>query len=111
MDHLDEVPGADRAGMDIALLDTGVAAVAAGGARDIADSRRQCLEDRIEPADHGFVAADHHAIAALNAPDAAGGADVDIMQPVFPERLAAADVVLPKGVAAVDDDILGLHQF
>src|SRR5882724_2380440 len=101
MDHLDEMPGPAGAGMDIALLDPDIAAVAAAGARDVADPRRQCLEDRIEPADHGFLAADHHAIAALDAPDAAGGADVDIMQSVFLQGLAAADVVLPKGVAAV----------
>ena len=79
-------------------------------ARDVAVARRQRLEDRIEPVDHGLVAADHHAIAALDAPDAAGGADVEIMDAALFQFLAAADVVLPEGVAAVDDDVALLHQ-
>src|SRR5438128_2216407 len=107
MDHLDEMPGAAGAGMDIALLDPDIAAVAAAGAQNVADPRRQRLEDRIEPVDHGLVAADHHAIPALDAPDAAAGADVHVVQPALPERLAAADVVLPERVAAVDDDVAG----
>src|ERR1044071_3987161 len=111
MHHLDKMPGADRAGMDIALLDAEIASVAPGGARNIANPRRQRGEDRIEPVDHGLVAADHHAVAALDAPDAAAGADVDIVDALFVERLAAANVVLPKGVAAVDDDVAGLQQF
>ena len=81
------------------------------GARDIADAGRQRREDRIEPVDHRLVAADHHAIAALDAPDAAGGADVDIVDAARLQRLAAADVVLPEGVAAVDDDVAGFQQF
>src|SRR5438128_5887371 len=74
MDHLDEMPGAAGAGMDVALLDPGIAPIAAASARNVADPGCQRLEDRIEPADHGFFAADHHAIAALDAPDAATGA-------------------------------------
>ena len=81
-----------------------------GGARNVADARRQRREDRIEPVDHGLVAADHHAIAALDAPDAAAGADVDVMDAALLQRLAAADVVLPERVAAIDDDVAGLHQ-
>src|SRR4051794_22611864 len=80
MDHLDEVTGADRTCMDIALLDPRVTSVAAIGPWNIADTRRQCLEDRVEPVDDFLVAADHHAIAALDTPDAAGGADVHVMQ-------------------------------
>ena len=79
--------------------------------RDVAGARRQRLEDRIEPVDHGLVAADHHAIAALDAPDAAGGADIEIMDAARLQRLAAADVVLPEGVAAVDDDVAGSISF
>src|SRR5205085_9416030 len=100
VDHLDEMSGAAGAGVDVALFDARIAAVAAAGARDVADPRRQRLEDRIEPVDHGFFAADHHAIAALDAPDAAAGADVEIMQPLFLQGLTAADVVLPECVAA-----------
>src|SRR5258708_34330315 len=98
MDHLDEVPCADGAGMDIALLDPDIAAFAPLGARDIADTRRQCREDRIEPADHFLVAADHHAIATLDAPDAARGAHVDIMKPACFRRLAVPNTVRPQRI-------------
>jgi hypothetical protein len=110
MDHLDEMAGADRAGVDVALLDPRDRGPRGPWCADVADAGRQRLEDRIEPVDHRLVAADHHAIAALDAPDAAGGADVDIVDAALLQRLAAADVVLPEGVAAVDDDVAGLHQ-
>src|ERR1700733_9889631 len=96
--------------MKIALLDARIASVPSVGARDVAEARRQRLEERIETFDDRFVAADHHAVTALDAPDAAGGADVDVMDAAFSERLAAADVVLPERVAAVDDDVAGFHQ-
>src|SRR5205085_11976802 len=109
--HLDEVSGADRACVDISLLDPRIAALAPAGARNIADPRRQRGKDWIKPVDHCLVAADHHAVAALDTPDAAAGADVDIVDALFVERLAAPDVVLPKSVAAIDDDVAGLQQF
>src|ERR1700753_2902372 len=73
VNHLDEVSGADRPGMNVALLDPAITALASSGARDVADARRQRCEDRIEALDHRLVTADHHAVAALDAPDAAGG--------------------------------------
>ena len=79
VDHLDEMPGADRAGVEIALLDAGVASLPPLGARNVAEAGRKRGEDRVEAFDHLLVAADHHAVAALDAPDAAGGADVDVM--------------------------------
>src|SRR5580698_11477748 len=105
------MPGANRAGVNVALLDSGVAPLATGGARYVADAGRQGLEDRIEAIDHRLVAADHHAIAAVDAPDAARGADVEIMDALFFQRLAAAHVVLPERIAAIDNDVAGLHQF
>src|ERR1700733_13201259 len=96
--------------MKITLLDAWITSLPPVGARDVADTWRQRLQDRVETFDHGLVAADHHAIAALDAPDAAGGADINIMNAAFPELLAAADVVLPERVAAIDDDVAGFHQ-
>src|SRR5579863_1747359 len=92
MNHLDEVPGADRAGMEIALLDAGVASLSAFGAGDVTEAGRERLEDRIETLDHLLVAADHHAVAALDAPDAAGCADVDVVDAAIPELVAPADI-------------------
>src|ERR1044072_1490894 len=100
MHHLDEMARSDRAGVDVALLDARIAPLASPGARNVADSRRQGGKDRIEPVDHDLVAADHHAVPAIDAPDATAGADIEIMDTEFLERLAAANVVLPEGVAA-----------
>jgi hypothetical protein len=65
--------------------------------------------DRIDILDRLVLPADHHAIAALKPPDAAGGADVDISDALLPQRLGAADIILIHRVAAVDDDIAALH--
>ena len=87
-----------------------VAAVAPRRARDVAGTRSERGENRVE-AEHRFaIAADHHAISALETPDAAAGADVDIMDAALLQRLAAAYVVLPERIAAIDDDVAGLHQ-
>ena len=86
VDHLDEVPGADRA-------DVGVAAL--GGERQQGGL------------DHGHRlvrAADHEAVALGQAPHAARGAGVDEADPARRggRRL---DGLLVVGVAPVDDDV------
>src|ERR1700688_617435 len=88
VNHFDEMAGAHGAGVDITLLDAGVAPLASAGAGDIATARRQACEDRIEAIDHRLVAADHHAIAAVDAPNAAAGADVDIVDAALLQRFA-----------------------
>ena len=57
-----------------------------------------------------LVAADHHAVADLEAPDAAGGADVDVVDARSVELGGAAHVVVPVGVAAVDDRVARVEQ-
>ena len=58
----------------------------------------------------GFLgAADHHAVAAFEAPDAAAGADVHVVNAFVAEHLRAADVVFEIGIAAVDEDVAGFH--
>jgi hypothetical protein len=62
-------------------------------------------------AQHGLgVATDHHAIAALQAPDTARSADVDVVQAFFRQRLGTTDVILIEGVAAIDDGIARFEQ-
>src|SRR5262249_49850405 len=59
---------------------------------------------------HGFVgAADHHAISAVNAPDAAAGADVDIVNILLLQLFGASHVIFEHGVAAIDDDVSSFH--
>ena len=86
--------------MDVALLGRRLARAAWGEGR----------EDRFEPVERRLVAADHLAIAALDAPDAAGGADIHVGQPLRLQGGGPADVVLEHRVAAVDDRVAGLEQ-
>src|SRR6185312_6199997 len=108
--HLDEMPGAGRAGMDIAAFGAWVARLPARGARDVAEAGGERREDRIEVIDSLLRAADHHAVAALDAPDAARRAAIDIVDALLGQLLGAADVVLVVGIAAVDDDVLRRQQ-
>src|SRR2546423_7373438 len=81
------------------------------GAWNVADSRRERLEDWIE-ALHRFIGtADHHAIAAIDAPDAAAGAHIHVVDALRLERLRAANVILPHGIAAVDDAVARFKLF
>src|SRR6185437_6599933 len=55
-------------------------------------------------------AANHQAVAALDTPDAAGRAAVDVANVLLGQFLGAADVVLVEGIAAVDDDVVRPQQ-
>ena len=55
-------------------------------------------------------AADHHAVAALETPDAAAGADVHVVDALRGELLRAPDVVDVVRIAAVDQDVVLLEQ-
>ena len=110
VDHLHEVPGAGRAAVEVAVLGGDRVALAAGRALGRLDARGERLEERVEPPDGGVVAADHQAVAALEAEHAAARAHVDVVQALLGERLRAGDVVAVVGVAAVDDGVVGLEQ-
>jgi len=57
-----------------------------------------------------LVAADHHAIAALQPPDAAGRAHIQIGDAVTMQLMGAADIVFEKAIAAIDDAVALVHQ-
>src|SRR5262249_24573666 len=110
MDHLDEMTGAARAAMQVTKFGARVAAIAANRARHIAEPRRQRLEYWSETADPGFGPANHHAVAALEPPDAAAGADIHVMNAAALEHFGAPDVVLPKRIAAIDNNVIRRQQ-
>jgi hypothetical protein len=111
VDHLHEVARARGAAVQIAVLGrrriAGAAGRPLGGA---VDAGRDRLEDRVEPLDRLVGPADHQAVAALEPPDTAARADVEVVDAARLERLGAVDVVAVVGVAAVDDRVAGLHQ-
>src|SRR5260370_35060487 len=79
VNHLAEMPGAVEAAMQVALLGRSAGLFASGRAGDISDARRQGGEDRAEMLHRPELAAEHHAIAALQAPDTAADAYVHIV--------------------------------
>ena len=79
MDHLDEVAGAVRPAVQVAQLGGAADAFAPGRTRDVPRTRRQRLEDRIEMPHSAFWSADHHAVTAFQAPYAAAGADIHVI--------------------------------
>ena len=60
--------------------------------------------------DRLFRAANHHAIAALDAPDASRRAAIDVANSFFGQLFCAADIVLVEGIAAIDDNVVALKQ-
>src|SRR6516162_398394 len=105
MNHLDEVAGARRAAVKIALFGGAGDFFPARRAWDIADAGSEGFEDGIQMLDRVFGAADHHAIATLDAPDAAAGANVDVVDLAIFQLQRTANVIFVIGVAAVNDDV------
>src|ERR1700735_2414503 len=110
VDHFHKVAGAVRAAVQVSLLGGAADFVASGSSRDVADSRRQGSEDGIEVLDDVLFAANHHAITAFEAPDAAAGAYVNVMNFLRRELFGAADVVDVIRIAAVDQNVAGFEM-
>src|SRR6185312_13881333 len=72
---------------------------------------RQRLPDGRQPLDRLGLAADHQAVAAVEAPHAAAGAGVDVEDAFLRQRAGAPHVVLVVGIAAVYDGVPFLHPF
>ena len=108
--HLDEVAGAIRPAVEVALLRGALRLLASRRPRDVALPGASRLEDRVEPRHDVRLAADHHAVAALEAPDAAARPDVDVVDALRRQLLGAPDVVDVVRVAAVDQDVSLLEE-
>ncbi len=67
-------------------------------------------EDRVETRHHFLLAADHHAVAPLQAPDTAARPHVDVVDALRRELLGAPYVVHVVRIAAVDEDVAGLER-
>src|SRR4029077_19136845 len=106
VNHLDEVAAAIGAAVQVALFRGATDFFTAGGAGDIANPGSEAGEKGIEMFDHLFSAADHHAIAALESPDTAAGADIDVVNFFGGELLGAANVVDVIGISAIHQDVV-----
>ncbi len=110
MDHLDEVAGADGSAVKVALLARRIAALAMLRRLDLALAGRERREDRLEPVEGRLVAADHQAVAAVEPMHAARGPDIHVVQALGRQFAPTADIVLPEGVAAVDQRVARREQ-
>src|SRR5437899_6109116 len=110
VNHLDEVPGSVRATVQVPEFGGAVELLASRGSRNIARTGSQSFENWIEAFDYLRLAANHHAVAALQAPDAAAGADVDVVYALRREFFGAPDIVDIIGIASVDEDVTGLKR-
>src|SRR5271165_2071996 len=107
--HFDEVAGAVRPAMQVALLGgAGPQFLTSRTGRDVAPAGGQCRKDWIETAYHGLFAADHHAVAALQPPYPAARPDIDIVNPPRHQLLSAPNVVDVVRIPAVDEDVVRL---
>jgi len=73
-----------------------------GSGVDAWSDRRQ---DRTQALDRLLLAADRQAEAAVEAPHAAVGADVHVVDPVLLVRGGVPEVIVVVGVAAIDDRV------
>src|SRR5437660_5478637 len=98
--------GTGRAAVKVAFLGGAGDFVASGGALHIAASGSERLENRVESLYGGRFAADHLAIAAFEAPDAAAGADIAIVDALGREFFRPANVVNVIGISAINDNVV-----
>src|ERR1700680_3518241 len=99
------MPRAGRATVNVTMLGCPAQFLPAGSSRNVAQARRQSFEDGIQTIERLFRAADHHAVAAFQTPDAAAGANVNVMDSSLFQFLRPPDVIFVIRVAAVNDDV------
>src|SRR5437660_11974577 len=78
VNHLDEMPGAVWTAVQITLLRRAAEFLASRRTCDVTDARGQSGEDGIYSLNHCRLAADHHAVAALQSPHAAARSDIGV---------------------------------
>src|ERR1700740_1241079 len=87
VNHLDEMPGAIGPAMQIALFGCPAEFLPAQCSRDVANTRSQRFEKRIQSPNYICLSTDHHAVAAFKAPNAATRSDINVMNILCRELL------------------------
>src|SRR5882762_9361664 len=103
MHHLDEMTGAVWAAVQVALLGRTVDLLPANGARNIADSRSEGDEDRIEPLDDLRLAANHHAVTSLQTPNPSTGSHIDVVDLLGRQFLCTPQIIDVIRVTSVNE--------
>src|SRR5215468_5424360 len=79
-------------------------------ARDVAHAWSQAGKEGIEVLDDLRLASNHHAVPALQSPDATTRAHVHVVDALRREFLGAPEIVNVIGIATVDEDIVALKM-
>ena len=79
VDHLYEMTRSGWAAINIAVFGGSGQLLAARSAGYVAPARGKRLENWIKLPNHFLRAADHHAVTAFEAPNAAAGTDINVM--------------------------------
>ena len=67
-------------------------------------------EDRVESLHRPVRPADHQAVAAIQPPDTAAGANIDEVDTLLRQLGSLVDRVVVVGIAAVDDGVALVHE-
>ena len=110
MDHLNEVPGAVGSAAQIAKLRCTTKFFASRRSLNVTETGRQGSKDGIEMFHNCKLRANHHAIAALQAPDAAARSNIHIVNLLWSKLFGAPDIIHIIGISAIDEDVLRLEQ-
>src|SRR5215471_14567262 len=95
--------------MKISLLGSTTHFFASGCSLDVPEAWRKCLENRFQLVKRLVVGSDHQTVTALDAPDTAARSGIDVVNALLPQFRSAADIILVKAVAAVNDRVAFLH--
>src|SRR3954468_4304042 len=95
--------------MEVAVFGRAAEIFAARRSRYITSSRSQSFENWIKPLYRFFRAANHHAVAAVDSPNSAAGADVDVMDALALKLFRAAHVIFEVRITTVNDCISSLE--
>ena len=110
VDHLHEMPGAIRTAKQIALFGGAAGFFSSRRARDVPAAGCQRGKNGIQALDHCRLASNHHAVTALQSPNATAGSDIDVVNSLCCEFLRAPNIVHVIGVAAVNECIARFEQ-
>src|SRR6266849_373057 len=107
--HFHEMTGAGWATVEIAFFGSAGSLLAPRSAWSVAAAGSERFENGVEMANGVVFATDHLAIAALQSPNTAPGADIDVVNAPGGKFFGASNVVDVIGVAPVDDDVAGFE--
>src|SRR6516164_11278215 len=105
VDHLYEVTGAVRTTVQISLFRSSTEIFSAGRARDVAHPWRERGEDGIEVMYDFVFTSDHHAVTAVETPNATAGSHIYVMDVLRCKVLRPPNVVDVVRIPSVNEDI------